>query len=257
MPTPWATVCSLPGKFRSMSSVPWPAPAKSECKRSSASPTSSPSSRLMASVVTTSTSSRSMWSAPVRAYRMRGPRSRAPSNPTCRRRPCWECSASVTRSSSSKLTRASSAGADNASARTGEFVLEVRGVLVARRSLQPRQMTRREQIVGRLVLAQDLTGDRGLVHLGGPVGEGHDLGADQHPGERHLVRHAERAVEVHRPQHDVVVHLRHRHLDRGDVVTHPAIVVVLVDLPGGAHHEQLELLDLDPAVGDLFLYDSQ
>ena len=72
--------------------------------------------------------------------------------------------------------------------------------------------------------------------------------------ERHLVGHAERAVHLQRPGGDVVQHLRHRHLHRRDVVAHLLVVVVLVDLPRGAQHEQAELLDLDPGVGDHLLH---
>ena len=73
---------------------------------------------------------------------------------------------------------------------------------------------------------------------------------EHHRRERHLVGHAERAVDLHRPRGDVVEHLRHRRLDRRDVAAHPLVVVVLVDLPRRAQHEQPELLDLDPRVGD-------
>ena len=60
-------------------------------------------------------------------------------------------------------------------------------------------------------------------------------------------------MQVHRPLHDVVVHLRHRRLDRRDVLADALVVVVLVDQPGGAQHEQTELFDLDPRVGDPLL----
>ena len=60
-------------------------------------------------------------------------------------------------------------------------------------------------------------------------------------------------MQVHRALHDVVQHLRHRDLDRGDVLADLAVVLVLVDEPRGAQHEEPELLDLDPAVGDLLL----
>ena len=87
-----------------------------------------------------------------------------------------------------------------------------------------------------------------------PADRGHDLRTDQHAAEGHLVGDAQGAVEVHRPQDDVVVHLRHRHLDRGDVLPNLAVVVEFVDLPRGPEHQELELLDLDPAVGDLLLH---
>ena len=60
-------------------------------------------------------------------------------------------------------------------------------------------------------------------------------------------------MQLHRAHHDVVQHLGHRHLHRGDIAAHLLVVVVLVDLPRGAQHQQPELLDLDPAVGDLLL----
>ena len=60
-------------------------------------------------------------------------------------------------------------------------------------------------------------------------------------------------MQVQRALSDVVQHLRHRHLDCGDIAADLLVVVVLVDQPCGAQHQQPELLDLDPAVGDLFL----
>ncbi len=64
-------------------------------------------------------------------------------------------------------------------------------------------------------------------------------------------------MQVHRPLRDVVVDLRHRHLHRGDVPAHLLVVLVAVDQPRGAQHQQPELLDLDPAVGDLLLHHLQ
>ncbi|MCY1353072.1 hypothetical protein D9M69_394020 [compost metagenome] len=52
---------------------------------------------------------------------------------------------------------------------------------------------------------------------------------------------------------DVVKHLGHQCLDRGDILAHPLVVLVLVDQPGGTQHQQAELLQFDPAVGDLLL----
>jgi hypothetical protein len=63
-----------------------------------------------------------------------------------------------------------------------------------------------------------------------------------HAHERHLVGDAERAVQVQRLGGDVVIDLGHRHLDRGDVLAHLVVVLVLVDQPGGAQHHQAELL---------------
>ena len=53
----------------------------------------------------------------------------------------------------------------------------------------------------------------------------------QHAGEGQLVGHAERAVHLDRAQHDVLDEPGHQHLDRGDVLPHPPVVLVLVDLP--------------------------
>lgn len=114
-------------------------------------------------------------------------------------------------------------------------------------------MAGRPQALDRLDAAQQLPGQGDLVDLGGAVGDAHRLRPHHHGGERHLVRHAEGAVQVHRALGDVVVHLRHRGLDGGDVLADLPVVLVPVDEPGGAQDEQPELLDLDPAVGDLLL----
>ncbi len=56
-------------------------------------------------------------------------------------------------------------------------------------------------------------------------------------------------------QHDVLDHAGHEDLHRGDVLPHPAVVLVLVDLPRGVEHEQPELLDLGVRVGDEALHE--
>ena len=91
------------------------------------------------------------------------------------------------------------------------------------------------------------------MHLGRSVGDAEGFGADQHGDERHLVGHPEGAVQVQGPLHDVVEDLGHRHLDGGNVLADPLVVVVLVDQPGRPQDQQAELLDLDPAVRDAFL----
>ena len=60
-------------------------------------------------------------------------------------------------------------------------------------------------------------------------------------------------MQVRRLGGDVVIDLRHGHLDRRDVLADLVVVLVLVDQPGGAQHQQAEALHRDPAVGDLFL----
>ena len=60
-------------------------------------------------------------------------------------------------------------------------------------------------------------------------------------------------MQLHGPLHDVVEHLGHGDLDCGDVAAHLLVIVVAIDLPRGAQHQQPELLDLNPTVGDLFL----
>ena len=70
----------------------------------------------------------------------------------------------------------------------------------------------------------------------------------------HLVRHAERAVQVQRAVYDVAEHAGHRDLDRCDLAAHLARVrLVLVDQPGGVQHVKPELRDLHVGVGDLLL----
>ena len=50
-------------------------------------------------------------------------------------------------------------------------------------------------------------------------------------------------------------HPGHRRLDRRDVPAHPLVVVVAVDLPGRPQHQQPELLQLDPGLGDHLLHE--
>src|SRR5215204_3440690 len=115
-----------------------------------------------------------------------------------------------------------------------------------------RQVGGREQTLVRLITLQHLPGDRHLVHLGRPVGDAHDRRRQPHAGERHLVRHAERTVDVHRAVHDVVHHLRRRHLDAGDLGA-GLVPADLVDRPRRLQHLEPELEQLDPRLGDRVL----
>ena len=62
-------------------------------------------------------------------------------------------------------------------------------------------------------------------------------------------------VHLHRPPRDVVQHRRHHHLGRGDVLTHPLVVVVLVYLPGRVQHEEAELDELSVGICDVALHE--
>ena len=62
-------------------------------------------------------------------------------------------------------------------------------------------------------------------------------------------------MHLHGPPGDVVEHLRHDDLGRGDVLAHPLVVVVLVDLPRRVQHEQPELRELGVGVGDVALHE--
>ena len=63
----------------------------------------------------------------------------------------------------------------------------------------------------------------------------------------------EGAVDLDGALDDVVQHLRGEHLDGGDVVADPAVVLVLVDLPGHVQDEEPELHQLGVGVGDVVL----
>ncbi len=114
-----------------------------------------------------------------------------------------------------------------------------------------------EQVLVGPVVLQHLLGDSDLVHFGRAVGDAHHQGRRHHAHERHLVGDAHGAVQVRGGGGDVVIDLRHRHLDRGDVLAHQVVVLVLVDQPGGAQHQQAERLQRDPAVADLLLHHRQ
>ncbi|GGN80869.1 hypothetical protein GCM10011610_30650 [Nocardia rhizosphaerihabitans] len=62
------------------------------------------------------------------------------------------------------------------------------------------------------------------------------------------------AVQVQRALGHIVEHPRHRHLDGRDVLAHLQVVLLLVDAPGGVQHQEPELLQIDPAVGDPLLH---
>ena len=83
--------------------------------------------------------------------------------------------------------------------------------------LEAEEVLGREQVGRRLVVLQQLPGERDLVHLGGAVGEAEHERLDEVLHERHLVGDAERAVHLERARRHVVQHLLHHRLDRGDV----------------------------------------
>ena len=87
----------------------------------------------------------------------------------------------------------------------------------------------------------------------GPSARSQDERLGQVLHERHLVRRAERSVDLQGTGRHVVQHLLHHRLDRGDVGAHRLIVVVLIDLPGGLEGQKPERLDLHPGVGDHLL----
>jgi hypothetical protein len=65
----------------------------------------------------------------------------------------------------------------------------------------------------------------------------------------------EGAVHLHGAPGDVVQHRGHDDLGRGDVLAHPLVVVVLVDLPRRVEDEQPELDQLGVGVGDVALHE--
>src|SRR6266851_5430023 len=134
-----------------------------------------------------------------------------------------------------------------------DLVLEVLGVLGAGGGQPPGDVLAGPQVVAGGVVTQYLAGHSHLVYLGRPVGDAQDAGRHDHLVERHLVARAERAVDLQRPQRDVVQHAGHQHLDRGDVLAHLAVVVVLVDRPRGVQDEQPELGELSVGVRDVAL----
>ena len=134
-------------------------------------------------------------------------------------------------------------------------MLEVLGELGPRRIDLPGNPLGGPHAVRRAIVPEQLASDGDLVDLGRAVGQAHDTGAMDHPEERHLIRRAERAMHLHRSPGDVVQHRRHDHLGNRDVLPHPLVVVVLVDLPSGVEHEQPELRELRVRVGDVALHE--
>src|ERR1700722_160448 len=61
-------------------------------------------------------------------------------------------------------------------------------------------------------------------------------------------------MDLQRADRDVVEDLWHLGFDRGDVLAHFQIVLVLVDTPRGPQHQQAELFEVDPRIGDLLLH---
>ena len=61
-------------------------------------------------------------------------------------------------------------------------------------------------------------------------------------------------MQMQRPLHHIVIHLRHQGLDRSNVHACTTVVLIFIDLPCRAQHEKFELLDLDPRVGNLLLH---
>jgi hypothetical protein len=61
-------------------------------------------------------------------------------------------------------------------------------------------------------------------------------------------------MQEERARGDVVEDLRHQGFHRRDVLADFHIVLVAIDLPRGAQHQQAELLDLHPRVRDFLLH---
>ncbi len=100
---------------------------------------------------------------------------------------------------------------------------------------------------------QDLAGHGDAVHLARAVDEPHDRHHHPVAAQGQLVGDTERAVHLDGALHDVVQHLGGEHLDRRDVVTDLAVVLVLVDLPRHVQDEEPELHELRVGVGDVVL----
>ena len=96
---------------------------------------------------------------------------------------------------------------------------------------------------------QQVAGDDAEVHLVGAVGQPQAAGAGVGGGEREVLAHAATAVQLDGEVDDVAGHLRHRHLDLGDLRL-GALDADRVELPGGVQHEQAGLVDGDPGVGE-------
>ncbi|MNN63517.1 hypothetical protein D3C81_1789010 [compost metagenome] len=107
-------------------------------------------------------------------------------------------------------------------------------------------MVIREQLVAGLIVAQQLFGHRDFVHLGRPIGQPHLEGAHDVAGKGHFFTDAQRTMHMQGAGGDVMQHLGHDSLHCGDVLAHSLVVLVLIDAPRRAHHQQAKLLQLDP-----------
>src|SRR5436190_20317363 len=102
----------------------------------------------------------------------------------------------------------------------------------------------------RLRPAVDLAAsDHHLVDLVGAVGDPEHPREAPHPGQRGVVGHPQRTVDLDRPVEDVHDHVRGHHLDHRDLLAGGALAGG-VHLPGREHRQQARLTDLHPALGD-------
>ena len=76
---------------------------------------------------------------------------------------------------------------------------------------------------------------------------------DQPLDEGHVIRKAQRAVQVQRARGDIVKDFRHDGLHRGHVLADGLPVLVLVGQPGGLEDQKPELPQFDPAIRDFLL----
>mmetsp|Transcript_17319 Transcript_17319/g.49244 ORF Transcript_17319/g.49244 Transcript_17319/m.49244 type:complete len:485 (-) Transcript_17319:32-1486(-) len=103
-------------------------------------------------------------------------------------------------------------------------------------------------LAGPGVAAQELLRDDLDVDLRRAVGDAQREPADEHVREREVPRGADAAVDLDRLPGDARLHGAAQHLARADVQPHLPVVVVLVDLVGGAQHDELQLLQLHPGL---------
>ena len=140
------------------------------------------------------------------------------------------------------------------SSRGDDLLFDPFGIFGDCRIAQRRNILRREHPVGPVPLSQQLSRHRDLVDLGRAVGEPHVKALDHLFREGHIGRDAERAMQVQGAGGDIVEYLRHQCLDGRDILPDREVILVFVDLPGGAQHEQTELFDLHPGIRDLLLH---
>jgi len=110
-------------------------------------------------------------------------------------------------------------------------------------------MVGREHVAAGLELSQQLFGHLDLVDLGRAIGQAHLERPVDQVGEGHFIAGANRTMDVQGPCRDIVQHLWHRRLDRTNVFSDLLVILVFVDAPRRAHHQQAELFQLDPGVG--------